>query len=216
MLLSLTGTVIRDQEGRTTVHKPLCISQEWFLRMIGVHKGPLLVYTCQDHSCITLATHDTLNQSSLHEKIIQFCHDIQRKIQAGTPLSSEDVALIEHCRVPILKLMTVNLLSHEEVIPLSEIVDVIVFDIVMRWVEKMLQLVDEAVHYVRAVQIDDTPFKLFTKNMQQTRQFLHTAKKGFYQHLRSVISLVDRARLLEQRALAYGTHLLSEQQSSHP
>lgn len=209
VLLSLTGTVIRDEQGRTVMHKALCESNQWLLRMIGAYKGPLSVYKCSDERCTTLRVEEISVKESLFAKLFRFCQEVCQKIRDGVALNDQERAFVEHSRVPVLKLLTVNIFSEEEVLPVEEIIEVIAFDVIVRWVEKMMHIVDEAVSYVRSVQIDDTAFVLFTKNMRQTRMVLASSKANFYRHARSVISLVERARMIEKRALAYGYQALN-------
>jgi len=211
VFLSMTGTVIRDEHGKTIIYPALCHNEEWLLRIIGVQHGTIQAYGCANSQCTVMHVKEVTIQEPLYEKLTKFCETVCDKIRDGVPLSDEERALVQHSRVPVLKLLTVNLFSHEEVLPYQEIVEVMAFDVIIRWVERVIHLVDEAVAYIRSVQIDDTVFHLFTKNIRHTRSLLATFKQGFYHHLRSIISLVERSKLIEQRALDYGYHVLGSE-----
>ncbi len=47
--------------------------------------------------------------------------------------------------------MTINAFAYDEVMPHHEIVEVLAFDLVMRWVEEVLTLVEDSVQHIRSV-----------------------------------------------------------------
>ncbi len=212
LFLSLTGTVVRARNGETKVLISLCQSEEWLRVLVGMEKGQLPVYKCVGDRCLTVTVEDVEMRESLCEKILELLNSILAKIYDGAPLSLTERAFVENSRVPILRMLTVNAMSHQEVMDHHEIAQVVAFDMVIRWVEYVMSLVQDAVNNIRSSQIDDVAFELFLKNLRHARRVLQSHKRGFYSHMRSVISLVERSRLLERKALSYAQDMLQLQQ----
>jgi len=149
VFLSITGTIVRDAQGKTLHFPSLCQSQDWIRRFM--RGGSLPVYRCSDDRCLTLNKQTVDIEESLYSKLYAVCSSIEAKIKQGVALDDNEKSIVHHSRVPVLKFMTINAFAYDEVMPHHEIVEVLAFDLVMRWVEEVLTLVEDSVQHIRSV-----------------------------------------------------------------
>ena len=208
LLLSLTGTVLRTKDGRTVVRESLCCNEEWFRVFVGLEEGSLDLYRCSDERCLAVEVVTEEMKESLCAKIVLMLNELFQKIINGQPMTAQEKNFITSSRIPILRMLTVNAISRQEIISHEEMSHVVALDFVVRWVEFMMSAVEEAVNNIRSVQIDDTVFLVFLQNLQKARRFLYQHREGFYSHVKSVTSLIERARAIELKALSYAHEVL--------
>jgi hypothetical protein len=117
-------------------------------------------------------------------------------------LSDEEQALIEYSQIPIITLFEIELaLKNKESVAMlagnSEFVEVVCYDMVTNFMQKMLHEAKTAVDTLQTAQLDNTSIERFNRNIETIQMLLRDKKYMAMDKLQTIIAVKER--LLKQQ-----------------
>ena len=180
---------------------------EQYIGKPGVGASKIKLYVCDESSrCLKpVATEQAVasRTDTLYGKVETTLTSILNKIDANTgDLSDEEQALIEYSQIPIISLFEIELAlkSKESVSTLagnSEFIEVVCYDMVTNFMQKMLHEAKTAVDTLQTAQLDNTAIERFNRNIESVQLLLRDKKYHAMDKLQTIIAVKDR--LLKQQ-----------------
>ncbi|MBK5145536.1 conjugal transfer protein TraH [Budviciaceae bacterium BWR-B9] len=137
--MSLSGTIIYDDNGKVTSLPPLAGNHDIITAM--VNGGKANVYQCDNSTCLNpkIASMTISRENSLNGQVKAILASIQSKAISDEPLTQKERGFIESTSVPVLKyLVDPQMLgiSSPVIVQLSEY---ITYDILMQYIQELIQ-----------------------------------------------------------------------------
>jgi hypothetical protein len=213
LMMSITGSIIGEKTGEQISIRALpslVESEDLLERYIGkpgMGTGTVKLYVCDDTGkCIHPRVSDktlTGQNDTLYGKVKKNILSIVEKISSNTGiLSDEEQALIEFSQIPLVSLFEIELAikGKDSVVSLAgdaEFIEVVCYDMVSNFMEKLLFKAKAAVDELKTSQIDNTPIERFNKNIEQVQGLLRDKRFGAMKKLQTILSVKER--LIQQR-----------------
>jgi conjugative transfer pilus assembly protein TraH len=208
LIMSISGSIIgtKDKGISTLVTLPSLVEKEDLLEQYigkpGAGSSKIKLYVCDETSkCLKPAAKEsTVNnrKETLYGKIETTLTSILDKIESnkGT-LSDEEQALIEYSQIPIITLFEIELArkNKESVSMLagnSEFVEVVCYDMVTNFMQKMLHEAKTAVDTIKTAQLDNTAIDRFNHNIESVQELLRDKKYHAMDRLQTIIAVKER------------------------
>jgi hypothetical protein len=208
LIMSISGSIIGTKESgvSTLVTLPSLVEKEDLLEQYigkpGVGSSRIKLYACDEKTkCLKpVATESSVDnrRDTLYGKVETTLNSILDKIEsnAGT-LSDEEQALIEYSQIPIITLFEIELArkNKESVSMLagnSEFVEVVCYDMVTNFMEKMLREAKTAVDSIKTAQLDNTAIDRFNHNIENVQLLLRDKKYHAMDKLQTIIAVKER------------------------
>ena len=213
LMMSITGSIIGEKIGDQASIRALpslLESEDLLERYIGkpgMGTATVKLYVCDDtDKCIHPIVKDTDltgQDDTLYGKVKTNILSIIEKISINRGvLADEEQALIEFSQIPLVSLFEIELAlkGKESVVSLAgdaEFIEVVCYDMVSNFMEKMLFKAKAAVEELKTSQIDNTPIERFNKNIEQVQELLRDKRFGAMKKLQTILSVKER--LTQQR-----------------
>ena len=221
LLMSISGSIIGlKHDGVTTISTlPSLIEKadllEQYIGKPGISNSKLKIYVCdEDIKCLRPFAQDTVfdngatkrglpysgssKTDTLYGKVEVTLKSILDKIISNKgELSDEEQALIEYSQIPIITLFEIELaMKNEESVSLfagtSEFIEVVCYDMVTNFMQKLLQQAKTAVSSIEAAQIDNTAIERFNDNLKNVQFLLRDKKYKAMDKLQTIIAVKER------------------------
>ena len=215
LMMSITGSIIGEKIGGQVSIRALpslVESEDLLERYIGkpgMGTTTVKLYVCdEEEKCIHPAIEDTQlagQEDTLYGKVKKNILSIVDKISVNKGmLSDEEQALIEFSQIPLVSLFEIELAikGKDSVVSLAgdaEFIEVVCYDMVSNFMEKLLFTAKAAVDELRTSQIDNTPIERFNKNIEQVQGLLRDKRFGAMKKLQTILSVKER--LTQQRQI---------------
>lgn len=208
LMMSISGSIIGTKEnGIATISTlPSLLEKEDLLEQYigkpGAGSSQIKLYICDESTkCLRPnITAVTINNrsDSLYGKVEANLNRILDKIELNKgSLSDEEEALIEFSQIPIITLFEIELaLKNKESVSMlagnSEFVEVVCYDMVINFMQKMLYEAKTAVDTIKTAQIDNTAIDRFNKNIETVQLLLRDKKYHAMDKLQMIIAVKER------------------------
>ena len=207
--MSISGSIIGSKEGKisTISALPSLIEKEDLLEhYIGkptAESMSVKLYVCNEQSkCLKPTVQSTVINSrndSLYGKVTTNLKSILEKVIANEgELTDEEQALIEYSQIPIINLLELELRKSGQrsveamIAGTSEFVEVICYDMVINFMEKMLAEAKEAVDELKTAQLDESAIQRFNRNVDNVQQILANKKDISMKKLHAIVAVKER------------------------
>jgi len=213
LIMSISGSIIGTKaDGISTIATlPSLLEKEDLLEAYigkpGVGSSKIKLYVCDDKvKCLKpVATEQSVDNKldTLYGKVETTLTSILDKIEANKgDLSDEEEALIEYSQIPIITLFEIELaLKNKESVAMlagnSEFVEVVCYDMVTNFMQKMLHEAKTAVDTLQTAQLDNTSIERFNRNIENIQMLLRDKKYMAMDKLQTIIAVKER--LLKQQ-----------------
>lgn len=212
LMMSVSGTIIGKKEGGKYkfIYKASLLQDKDLLeKYIGTsnESSKIKLYSCNgdNKKCMDpieieerLAPHETLygNISKIFSKLVE-------RVKNDDPnLTDEERALVSFSSIPILKLIEIELASkartEDLIVRVPEFVEVICYDVITQYMQKMLDRVLSNVKNLEHAQIDDMVIRNFVDDAEKVRNFLKDAKYGAFKKLQIIMQVKEQMALQEK------------------
>ena len=147
----------------------------------GTGTSKINVYICDEkQKCLNPIAQEWVvsdKSSTLYGRVETALQSIINKIDSNEgKLSDEEQALIEYSQIPIITLFEIEMaLKNKDSVSLfaanSEFVEVVCYDMITNFMQKMLHEAKTAVDSIETAQIDNTAIERFNKNIERVQLF---------------------------------------------
>lgn len=208
LIMSISGSIIgtKDRGISTLVTLPSLVEKEDLLEQYigkpGVGSTKINLYSCDEKKkCLKpRIAKTTVNnrKETLYGKVATTLTSILEKIESnkGT-LSDEEQALIEYSQIPVITLFEIELArkNKKSVSMLagnSEFIEVVCYDMVTNFMQKMLREAKTAVDSIKTAQLDNTAIDRFNHNIENVQLLLRDKKFHAMDKLQTIIAVKER------------------------
>lgn len=207
-LMSISGTLIstpdKSDEKKGAVkftHKSSLINRPELLQQLlyGNQHKELKRYKCKDKDdkCIEMQVEemDFDKEDIYMVKVRKLVESIAAKFyDNGTNFTADEENLIETTSIPILKIIKMETVLKGKNMNLSvdEYVELIAFDYLISYLNKMIDEVYRAVAALEYNQIDGEPIKNFKDEIREVKAFLSTERMSVFERMNTLLSVKQR------------------------
>ena len=208
MIMSISGSIIGlKHDGVTTISTlPSLIEKddllEQYIGKPGEGTSKVKLYVCNENTrCLKPTVQEVSldnRADTLYGKVEVTLKSILDKIVSNKgELSDEEQALVEYSQIPIITLFEIELaMKNEKSVSLfagnSEFVEVVCYDMITNFMQKMLHEAKTAVDSLETAQIDNTAIERFNKNVERIQLLLRDKKYKAMDKLQTIIAVKER------------------------
>jgi len=208
MIMSISGSIIGlKHDGVTTISTlPSLIEKddllEQYIGKPGEGTSKVKLYVCNENTrCLKPTVQEVSldnRADTLYGKVEVTLKSILDKIVSNKgELSDEEQALVEYSQIPIITLFEIELaIKNEKSVSLfagnSEFVEVVCYDMITNFMQKMLHEAKTAVDSLETAQIDNTAIERFNKNIERVQLLLRDKKYKAMDKLQTIIAVKER------------------------
>jgi hypothetical protein len=208
LMMSISGSIIVTKRNGVSAFKtlPSLVEKEDLLEKYmgksGMGTSKINVYICDEkQKCLNPIAQEWLvsdKSSTLYGRVETALQSIINKIDSNKgELSDEEQALIEYSQIPIITLFEIELaLKNKDSVSLfagnSEFVEVVCYDMITNFMQKMLHEAKTAVDSIETAQIDNTAIERFNKNIERVQLLLRDKKYKAMDKLQTIIAVKER------------------------
>lgn len=213
MIMSISGSIIvTKQDGISTIATLSSLLEtedllEQYIGKPGAGSSKLKLYACDEpHKCLKPTAQEKAidnRTESLYGKVETTLTSILDKIDDNKgELSDEEQALIEYSQIPIITLFEIELAQkNKNSVSLlagnAEFVEVVCYDMVTNFMQKMLSSAKKAVDDLQTAQFDNTSIERFNNNLKNVQDLLRDKKYHAMDKLQTIVAVKER--LLKQQ-----------------
>ncbi len=206
LFLSISGSVIMRNHGKTRSPEYLFTLADDNLIAALIEGGKTNVYHCdttEPNGCLnpTPIEINILESEAFLHKVEEYITSLERKVKLDEAISEEERSFVNSTYFPILKIIAVETAFKEGNAPITahELARIITYDIVLRYLNRAVDLTSYAVAKLQAVQIDDTPFKDFIDGTYKVKQIIYQKRQGLFHQLNTTIAVIERTQQIEKQ-----------------
>ena len=228
LFMSISGSIISRKKDGTkdkvqVYHLPsLAKNEEWLKALINgevVGDNPKLfsVYKCKDkdeNKCLAPKEEQVkiLQGQSFLEKVNQITAGIVKKVrdeskltgtkkEGGPTLENFEKGFINSTKVPILKIISVQAAYNPNNLPIaiSEFNEVIAYDLVLNYLDRVVDIVEESARELESIQINDNHLNNFFLNLNRTKSLIFKRRQGLFRHLNEMLAAIERTQQIEKQ-----------------
>jgi len=207
LMMSISGSVIgRKEDGVMSITSlPSLVEKEDLIeRYIGKpggQSGEVVIYRCDENTkCLNPTEQNEVidSKQTLYGNVTILLESIVEKIDNNTgDLSDDEQALIEFSSIPLiniieLELATKNKSSAASLVGMHEFVEVVCYDLVTNYMQKMLTTAKSSVEVLKTAQLDNTAIDKFTNNVEIVRGYLRDKRFEAFKKLQVITQVKER------------------------
>lgn len=205
--MSLSGTVIMSNPGNndnsTQQYKILAsLAADQQLLKALLHGGQAKIYRCDDTSsdgCLnpSIQTVSITQSHALEPQVNKILTNIVNKIYADTPLSQDEIGLLNATRLPVYKMLNVQaaFAGDKSILDVVDYSDVIAVDILFQYLEESLSVIRTS---ATSLQYPDEILSKFLQGLNLARSSVRDAKQSAYAQVNQAAQLIQQTQVLEQ------------------
>ncbi len=205
--MSLSGTVIINNPGNsdnsTQQYKVLSsLADDQSLLKALLRGGSAQIYRCDDTSvegCLNPAVSSVQisQDQALETQVANLLNDMVSKIYSDTPLTPEEIGLLNATRLPVYKMLNVQAAfsGSQSVLDIQDYADVIATDILFQYLDESLSVVRTS---SASLQFPEAVMDQFMKSVDSARSNVREAEKSAYAQVNMAAQLIEQTQTLEQ------------------
>lgn len=214
-IMSLSGSIISSiapgRDSPTSRYLPsLAINGEFIRSLIGGRVGEgdpavsVKIYQCDEpRRCLNPTTFKDIRLSrrvSFIQRVNKMILDIYAKVIRDEESTAEEKGFINSTSLPILRILALNAAYKNDAHPIaiSELGEIIAHDILLRYIENVLNLVLENLTQIKSAQISDEAIKEFKENILRTHQLLLQERRTLLQQVQASLAVIERTKKMEE------------------
>lgn len=215
LMMSISGSVISQKDHDGTIGMQLLPSlvekEELIEKYIGTSTGAdteVKLYACTDATkCLNPNEVAKVFKSdeTMYGKVTTLLENITLKVKdapddnpSGT-LNDEESALVEFSSIPLIRIIEAGIASNNakaSILNNPEFVEVVCYDVITNFMQKLLKDAKSSVDMLRRAQIDDTAMQQFSQNVEIVRAYIRDKRYGAWQKL--LVITQAKAQLIQQ------------------
>jgi len=141
-------------------------------------------------------------KNSLTNKVEVLIDAIVEKLKTDdSALTPQEQALVNSTQIPLLRMITVEMMFKAGGSPTNtkQYVDAIAHDLLLRYLEDVLELINQNLTQLQQVQMDDSIVKDFKKDIAHVRKKIFERRNGVYQHMLTTLKIIEQTQQIEKK-----------------
>jgi len=214
LMMSISGSVIgRKEDGVIAISSlPSLVEKEDLIeRYIGKpggQSGEVVIYRCDENKkCLNPTEKDDVLNSdqTLYGNVTTLLESIVEKVYENEgELSDDEQALIEFSSIPLINIIELELAtktksSAASLVGMHEFVEVVCYDLITNYMQKMLNQAKSSVEVLKTAQLDNTVIDKFTHNVDTVRSYLRDKRFEAFKKLQVITQVKER--LIQQQGV---------------
>lgn len=206
--LSLSGTIISRKSGEDfeIITLPSLADREELLTAL-LHGGNAKIYRCDggdaENRCLnpTLTEITVAEADALRQKVTKVLESMVTKIYEDISPTEPEKAFLNSTRLPVYKILNVSTAYRKGQAPLDihQYADLIALDILYQYISEVLDVVNDGVTQLKAVQVDDSHIKRFQGGLTLARERITERRNSAFQHMDTILSFIQKTQLIERQ-----------------
>lgn len=207
LFMSISGSIIMKKHGKQANPEylmSLAINDQLIQAL--VNGGRVEVYSCDksgSDECLnpkTVAITIAKEAAILH-KVQGYLTKISQKVLTDEAITGAEKAFINATYFPILKIIAVESAFKEGQAPISadEIAEIVAYDIVLRYLTRVVDMTAYAAAKLQSIQLTGEPFKDFAVGINQTRKLIYQKRHGLFAQLNTSLAIIERTSQIEKQ-----------------
>ena len=208
LLMSIAGSIIGKKQGgvASISSLPSLIEKEDLLENYigkpGIGVSMIKIYKCdEEHKCLNpkiIEEKIGSSKDTLFGKVHSTIESIIKKVMENKgELSDEEAALIEYSRIPLISLLEIEIAQKDKesvmsLINNNQFIELVCYDMVTHFMQKMLFEARSAVDELATSQVDNTPIERFNRNIERVQELLAEKNIHAMRNLQTIISIKER------------------------
>jgi conjugative transfer pilus assembly protein TraH len=204
LFMSISGTIIAKkvgEKGEESFDKrhlsSLAINDGFFQAVIhGKVGNKINLYRCKDNGsgiiggkgdCLEVAEKEETiaEKDALQPRVEALLRSISRKIKTDEALTPQEIGLANASTLPIFKILAVQAAFRQGSAPIdiNHYGEAISYDLLLGYLEDVLDLVLQSIREIRSAQIDDSNIEMLKSDIHRVRSALLERRNGVFQRL---------------------------------
>ena len=181
---------------------------ERYIGKPGGQSGEVVIYRCDENKkCLNpVEQNDVLNSDqTLYGNVTTLLESIVEKVHENEgELSDDEQALIEFSSIPLINIIELELAtktksSAASLVGMHEFVEVVCYDLITNYMQKMLNQAKSSVEILKTAQLDNTAIDKFTHNVDTVRSYLRDKRFEAFKKLQVITQVKER--LIQQQGV---------------
>jgi conjugative transfer pilus assembly protein TraH len=207
LFMSISGSVILRRNGHQSIPAYLgSLAKSDDLISALVNGGRAVVYECDrtgSDECLNPRPVEMRlpKESAILYKVQTYITRLSEKVVTDSAIGEEEKAFVNATYFPILKIIAVESAFKEGNAPISadEIAEIVAYDIVLRYLSRVIDLTAYGVTKLQSIQLTGEPFKAFSDGIHQTRKLIYQKRHGLFAQLNATLSVIERTTQIEKQ-----------------
>jgi len=222
LFMSISGTIvskIRDKKHADHKILPSLALDNDLIKALMDGGVKAKFYSCPDkNKCLEVKKQEIklAAKDGITYHVRQIIQSIKTKLIEGGSLTDREKGFIEQTNLPILKMITLSVIHsrNKDYVGLdsSDHVELISYDILLNYLQKILDQTSQSINHIRVVQLVDNDIKDMLDQIFRVKQYIANERMGLFQRAEANMKFVDAARSIEQRDIAV---FFSSQEEGH-
>ena len=223
--MTLSGTIVsqrlKQRGGTPHLHVryyPSQSSDSDLMVALIEGKKPAQIYRCDNHEpdkCLNpqLGRPFVLGDKALAPKVRSLLHSIKERLWEDTEkLSPEEQAFVNSTMIPILKILAVEMAFKQgSPITISSYQDAIAHDILLQYLDEVMELVWVSVTQLKHIQINGDIMEKFRDGIAEARKSLFAERTKMFEQISLTLETIERTHQIE---LKLQNMFISQQQGT--
>lgn len=205
LLMSLSGSIIIQKNGSgknaTTSFKNLeSLATNSSLLKAILFGGNATFYKCDEPTQCLSPTKQTIlisQNAALKSQVEKILNSIDQKILSDTPLSNQEIGLLQSTRIPIYKILAVQAAYQKDpnVLNVENYSEIIATDILFQYLQENLSLVRAS---GSSLQYPNEIMKQFNDGISQAITDVRAQERNAQAQVSSAIQLIEQTQVIEK------------------
>ncbi|HQZ60110.1 MAG TPA: conjugal transfer protein TraH [Acinetobacter sp.] len=208
LFMSLSGTFIAKKGAGNIIqphYLPPLIDNENLLSAL-VNGGEVHLYHCDNHhedACLN-PVKTVVNipaQQAFLAKVDTLIQSLNDKLKTDSPSTPAEKDFVNSTHLPIFKILTIQTAFKPDNSPLklSELSEVIAYDILLKYLNRVVDLVSESVKHLQSVQINDADIQSFLTELRTSKTLIYQRRQGLFQQMNTTLAVMERTQQIERQ-----------------
>jgi len=206
--MSLSGTIISRRNGAALETKvyPSKVTNPDIINGMIMGNMPIAIYSCDtvvEDGCLRPVplTITIPVERAIFGKVHRLLSSLSEKIKTDALPTAEEKAFVNSTRIPVLKMMAVEAAFKAGGSPLNanDYAEAIAHDILLHYLEEVMELVWESVTHLKKVQINDKMIEEFRKGVADSRKIIFAQRTSLFEQMSITLDLIERTQQIESK-----------------
>lgn len=212
--MSVSGTIVKIKDRQVPKNYPSLAIKRELIQMLVLgqasrknQKGSAAseIYTCddkQEDKCLypKKISFVMKQEDSLSYKIEQILTELSKKVIADEEPLPQEIGLVESTDIPIMKIIAIEAAYKRGAAPISvlEYTDAISYDILLKYLQTILDLVASSLSELEKVQIEADTITQFKTEIRDVRSQIVEERNSMFQKIITALDIVKKTQVYER------------------
>ena len=208
--MSVSGSIIKKKGERISKNLPsLAIKQELVELLVfgDVKNKTPTIYFCdteedKKENCLNPSEKSFAlkKEKSLSYKVESLLTSMANKVVSDEEATPEEIGLVNSTNIPIMKILAIEAAYKRGGSPISvlEFTDAISYDILLKYLESILDLVSVSLKELQKVQVENETIDQFKTEIRDVRSRILEKRNGIFQRMVTALDIIQKTKVLEK------------------